>query len=238
MKSGWKEWSACADRTRNPIKTRRLAFGIFCAALGASVPGLGWSGEPVALVLDETGSVTPKLQPYSEIPSSSRVRLGHDATLVFLDYNSCMKVTVAGGSIEFTPDGYKLEGGKKSQQRVACPGKLTLTHGGEVSANTLRGATEGSSIGIPTRPSFALVGKHRDDFAKVQLSNQGKEIVTIPLMQRHGDWPSDARPLSDDTSYELVVISKDPSATPIKINVRTPSGHAGSGQALVLIGTD
>jgi hypothetical protein len=149
-----------------------------------------------------------------------------------------MNVTVTGGSIEFTSDGYKLQGGKKSQQRVACPGKLTLAHGGEVSANTLRGATDGATVRIPTRPSFALIGKHRDDFAKVQLSNQGKEIVTIPLMQRHGDWPSDAGPLSDDTSYELVVIPKDTSATPIKLNVRTPSGPAGSGQALVLIGTD
>lgn len=238
MQSGWKECSAYAGWIRNRTKTRRLAFGIFCAALGASVPGLGWSGEPVALVLDETGAVTPKLQPYSEIPSSSQVRLGHDATLVFLDYNSCMNVTVTGGSIEFTSDGYKLEGGKKSQQRVVCPGKLTLADGGEVSANTLRGATEGATVGIPTRPSFVLVGKHRDDFAKVQLSNQGKEIVTIPLMRRHGDWPSDAGPLSDDTSYELAVIPKDTSATPIKLNVRTHSGPAGSGQALVLIGTD
>jgi|SRR5579872_3189420 len=238
MKSGCKEWSAYAGWMGNLVKSRRLAFGIFCAALGALVPVLGWSGEPVALVLDETGAVTPKLQPYSEIPSSTRVRLDHSATLVFLDYSSCMNVTVTGGSIEFTSDGYKLEGGKKSQQRVACPGKLTLAHGGEVSANTLRGATEGATVGIPTRPSFALVGKHRDDFAKLQLSSQGKEIVTIPLMRRHGAWPADAGPLSDDTSYELVVIPKDTSATPIKLNVRTPSGSVGSGQALVLIGTD
>jgi hypothetical protein len=223
---------------RNLVKTRRLAFGIVWAALAASIPSLGWSGEPVALVLDATGAVTPKLQPYSEIPSSSRVRLDHGAALVFLDYNSCMNVTVTGGSIEFTSDGYKVEGGKKSQQRVACPGKLTLAHGGEVSANTLRGAGEGTTVSIPVRPSFALVGKHRDDFAEVQLSNQGKGIVTIPLMRRHGDWPADAGPLSDDTSYELVVIPKDSSTTPIKLNVRTPSGPAGSGQTLVLIGTD
>jgi hypothetical protein len=217
---------------------RIRCVAIAVAMIAAATPIPGWAGEPVALVLEETGAVTPGLQPYSEIPASTRVRLDHDATLVFLDYNSCMNVTVTGGRVEFTSDGYKVEGGKNTQRRVACPGKLALAHGGEVSANTLRGADEGTAVTIPVRPSFALIGKHRDDFAEVRLTSQGRDIATMRLVRRHGDWPAGVAPLSEDTAYELIVVPKDAASTSIKFNVRTSSSSVAGGQALVLVGTD
>lgn len=159
---------------------------------------------PVALILDRAGKIAPPVEPYSEVSPGTRLKLERGARIEFLDYNSCTQVTETGGEVDFSSSGYVAKGGVKSEERVACPQKLTLSRAGEISGNVLRGADSG--IELPTRPSLVLAGARRGDFVAIRILKDGIEIMHRPIANSHFNWPSAEKSLEHSSSYELDLV--------------------------------
>ena len=70
-----------------------------------------------------TGSTTPALRPYSELPPSTTINLGSAGRLVFVHYLSCRTVTVVGGTVTVETDRYTATG-TRSEARTSCPRAL------------------------------------------------------------------------------------------------------------------
>jgi hypothetical protein len=132
-------------------------------ALALIVMALAWSAAaraagPAGLVVDVSGGKILGVQPFSEIADGSTIAVPSGVRLVFQHYASCRKVTVAGGKVAFTPEGYTITGGtKEAEVRVACPRRLNLKASGEAAGVLLRSI--GGGVTLSTRPRCAPRGR-------------------------------------------------------------------------------
>src|SRR5690242_14582235 len=64
------------------------------AASGAVAPAAAQSPPAVALVTDVNGRTDPAIEPFSEMPAGTAVRLAPGATLNVIFYASCEELTI------------------------------------------------------------------------------------------------------------------------------------------------
>jgi len=192
------------------------------------------SADAAALVLESSGTITPEQQPYSEIPASATLKLDSSARLVFLDYQTCMQVTMSGGELKFGPDGYLAKGGTPSSERIPCPTRLHLQNPGEVAGIYMRGSGDEPQT-ITTRPNFVVVGSGGDDFESCELLKDHREVVTTRLVNHHCELPPDGKSLDSNGAYELILAPKSSASQPIKIDLIASTPEAKPGKSLFLI---
>src|SRR4051812_20894889 len=87
-----------------PARLGRLAGAVRVATAvatlasisAAPVPAAGQSPPAVALVPDGSGRTEPVVEPFSEMPAGSAIRLAPGTTLNVLFYASCEELSIAG----------------------------------------------------------------------------------------------------------------------------------------------
>jgi hypothetical protein len=204
--------------------------------------------EPVALVLEKSGKTIPDLQPYSEIQNNTGVALPAGGKLVFMHYRTCETVTVSGGAVKFSGQGFDLAGtASKSVVKGTCSRKVKCTSQGgcEMAGAMLRGgSTRGGeerlvrveSVAVSAYPTFLLIGKRGEDFASVRVAKEGKTILEAALEGRQFVWPSSAAPLVPDATYELTLMPRSKEGEPVTVKILTmvPDVKPDQGELLVL----
>ena len=166
-----------------------------------------------ALVLDVSGTTTPRLESYGEILGNPTIRLVKKARLTFLHYDSCRMVTVVGGSLTFGPGTYTLTGGSTAQDnQVDCPKRVNVL--GNAAAVQLRGRTK---LTMATQLTFVLVGQHAGDFVALRVSQGGVVVLETPVRGRRVQWPPTVPPLAVDTECEVLLIPAASSASPVSV---------------------
>lgn len=165
------------------------------------------NAEPVALVLDVAGAVSPELAAFSEIEAGASFDLGAGSRLEFLHYPTCQQVIVEGGKLSLSAENFRVNKGKViDATRADCPQRLVLASnesGSGIGGVVLRGADAGS-LKVSRRPAFLLLGGGgRFDRAKVMQS--GTVLFESPLGNTALNWPDSAPALQADADYVLVL---------------------------------
>lgn len=171
---------------------------------------------PTALVLEVKGTMSPRLEAYTEILDAPTIKLAKTARLQLLHYESCHQVTLVGGTLTFGAGTYALAGGRVDQDvQVECPKRVSVA--GNAASVQLRGASSIQLRGganrwpIPGQPTFVLVGQQASTFSSLRVTNAGQTIRELPLTSRRVVWPADAAPLQAGEDYEVLLV---PTANP------------------------
>jgi len=184
------------------------------------------TSNPAALVLESSGGIVPNPAPYSEVDAGAVLKLGQGGHLVFVDFYSCMQVTVAGGEVRFSSEGYQAVGASQnSQVRIPCQREILATDVGEVAGDVLRG----EPLELPhlsSKPGFVMVGSQADDFATVRVSQNGKVLLSSPIENRRFSWPTGSNALPAG-QYELSLLPRNARASPRMIRFVVEDGSTG-----------
>ena len=198
----------------------------------------------VALLTTTSGSVSPSVDPFSEISANTSLSLAADATVQFLHYVACEEVTVRGGRVVLTPTGYTVEGGKMDRRQLPCRREtveqsdnkfdLTIWESGSV---LLRGT--GSDLGehhlkFPSKTVFILATNLVRRLSTVRLTRRGIVLAEIQAQTQRLEWPMDV--LNEDTQYDMVFLPAGKEGAEAKITFQISSlSTTAQEQALVLI---
>ncbi|MCZ6624435.1 MAG: hypothetical protein O7B35_09455 [Deltaproteobacteria bacterium] len=167
------------------------------------VEGVAHAQQASALVLEKNGVTVPDIQPYFEIPVGKTISLSPGARLVFQHYYTCRTVTVVGGEIKFGAEIYTITGGNKEKDiRTPCPRTVSLKVGVESGGILMRGF---STVILPARPAFVLIGRRAGDFSSLRVSNKGNVVLEVLLKGRRFNWPDNMDPLAEGANYELTL---------------------------------
>ncbi len=148
--------------------------------------------EPAALVLAVSGYTTPEVAPYSEIPDGQTLTLRAGARLTFLHYRACARVTVSGGTVRFSTDGYALEGGAyQSREKVACPVMLAVVAGMDAPMTLERGDAHDSMLTLAPGAAFVVIAERGHGFRAARVIENGAAVREVPLTGKNFRW-SDA----------------------------------------------
>jgi hypothetical protein len=193
---------------------------------GASLlwaPGAGLAHAqtppPLALVLETQGATRPALQAYTELSAGTPVALATGARLVFLHYGTCRAVTVVGGTLTLTPQGYTLAGGTtESETPRPCPRTVRVREGvvGGVGGIVLRGPPR-APLRFPPQPAFVLTGARAGDFASTRITRGGQTLVEGPVEARQFRWPAAAPALASGGELQLWLLPRAPGGAPVTI---------------------
>jgi hypothetical protein len=215
------------------------SFGI---VLSPTITVLAATG--VALFTTSSGSISPVLEPFSEIPANTSLALADDATVQFLHYAACEEVTVRGGRVVLTPTGYKVEGGKTHRRELPCRRETVQQSGNkfdltiwEPGSVLLRGGgtdlTE-HHLKLPAKTVFILARGLVEKFSTVRLRRHGIVLAEVQAQTRRLEWPEEL--LKDDIQYDMLFLQTEKSGTDAKITFQiSPPMTARPEEALVLI---
>jgi hypothetical protein len=193
----------------------RIVVVCFGMLLGSVSTVLATGG--VALLTAISGSVSPNMNPFSEIPANTSFALADDATVQFLHYVACEEVTVIGGIVVLTQTGYTVEGGKTEPRHLPCRREKVQQAGGkfgltiwESGAVLLRGETRDQIVEflkLPPKTVFFVVGDRAKTFSTIRLTRQGVLLAEIPAQTRRFTWPE--RILEEDGEYKMLFLPKE-----------------------------
>ncbi len=195
-----------------------LAVGLGALALG---PHAARAAGAAAMVLELEGAIEPPLEAFDEIPSKSTVILADDDWLVFLDYNRCQTVEVAGGRIRFETRGFYVNKGKvRKVERAECPREVAIAATGVVGGTVLRSATSGTvALKLPPNPTFVLVGPRAKDFRRVRFVKGDETVRELGLSGPRLTWDEGSAPLALGTDYELVLLPAEAGSEPLSLEI-------------------
>ena len=170
-------------------------------------PAIAATGEtPTALALDITGASVPEVEPFSELLKRDKINLGPETVLEFMHYASCQSVTVQGGRLSFSDQRYFLKGGRiLSQKRAECPKSVAISGASQIGGIVLRNNPGGSTLRVPTKPSFVLIGKKGAAYKSIRITQNDKVLLEGALEGRVFHWPDSAAALKKGSSYEVVL---------------------------------
>lgn len=176
---------------------------IFCAATITSA-----AAEPVALVLDIVGEVTPALEAFSEIQAGQSFDLGVGAHMDFLHYPTCQKVVVEGGKLSLSAENFRVSKGKViDMSRAECPQRVQLASnegGAGIAGVVLRSAADGV-LKVSQRPSFLLMGASAGQFKRLQVMQGKTSLFDAALDSKPLTWPEALDPLQADGEYSVML---------------------------------
>ena len=223
-------------------KTRTILLWSTLAVLGHSA--MAQAQMATALVLEVSGTATPRLEPYGEMLDNLTIRLTKKARLTFLHYDSCRMVTVEGGTIAFGTGTYTVTGGMLQQESVvACPKRVNVV--GNTAAVLLRHgttprlATRPPLLTTSTRPTFVLVGPRARHFVTLRVFQGRAVVLEAPLSRRHVQWPLATPPLAATTECEVHLIPASGAAPPVSVMFTVvDTGDSAAGQPMTLLNVE
>ncbi len=177
--------------------------------------------EPVALVIDISGSVDSGIQAFSEIEAGATVDLDTDGRLEFIDYSRCKNVIIVGGIVSFSEQHFISDGKIIDETVGSCPKVVTLNKDARAAGVLVR--TGSSTLRLSVRPWLIFTGSYGDVAVQVRIIREGSLTLTLPIKDRQIRWL-----YRDDLlagSYELEVLNKDGAKSrrlPFEV---TTSGH-------------
>ena len=217
-----------------------VGLALLAALVSPLVIVSAWSAEaPVGLVLETSGSITPAVRSFTEIPGGTALALAESARLVFVHYQTCRTITVVGGTVTITSGSYITKGGKQSEERTPCPKKVSVRGGGELGGVVYRSVTASRGLTLPAEAAFVLSGHRAADFVTARITRDGGVVAEGPIRDQVFRWPAGTTPLSPDTAFELTLVPTRAEERPVTIRFATPAVPAPPSQApLVVIGVD
>jgi hypothetical protein len=192
--------------------------GLLVLAWLATAPGvLAQAPAPtrMALVLELAGATTPALKPYREIVAGTTVTLTPSSRIVFFHYDTCQTFTVTGGTVAFGHGEMPLIQGAVSATHVRsrCPRRIAGSGGS--AATVFRSGTAHAPT-LSLTPSFVLVGRRAEEFARVRILRDGKEVLDQALSGPRFEWPTEKPALMAGT-HQLVLRPDRADAQPLTI---------------------
>lgn len=219
------------------FQTGRRWLGPVAGLVALVLPAVALAqAAPVALILEVQGATQPALRPYREVMARTRVSLGTDGRLVFLDYWTCRTVTVVGGSVAFAAGAPpRIEGSaQRTDARGQCPRRVAASGAG---AGVMLRSASPMVLTLPPTPSFVLIGSRADEFASVRLLHRDREVLAARLDGARFQWPAGAPPLVPAEDHTLVLLPKSGGA-PVTLSFRTGAATPGPDEPLTLITVD
>ncbi|SLN75719.1 hypothetical protein OCH7691_03932 [Oceanibacterium hippocampi] len=179
--------------------TVSLAF-LFLA--GIAGPGPALAAEPAALVVDLQGSVSPEVEPFSELAEGDRLTLADDGEIIIMHYAACVESHYRGGEVTIGALGIETTGESVSETSVECPRKVMLAEGAnKVASVVLRG---GESVTVVNaRPVFIFLA---EGIERIEIRREGLAVGTLEVANRFARWPEGTAPLSVGAGYEIAFI--------------------------------
>ena len=180
--------------------------------------------EPVALVLDIVGEVTPALEAFSEIQAGQSFNLGGGAHMDFLHYPTCQKVVVEGGKLSLSAENFRVSKGKViDMSRAECPQRVQLASnegGAGIAGVVLRSAADGV-LKVSQRPSFLLLGAPARQFRRLQVMQGKTSLFDAALDGKPLAWPEAQDPLQVDGEYSVMLSGAGALTRQIPLSVTT-----------------
>lgn len=179
-----------------------VSKGLFLALLS---PIAATAAEPVALVLDISGSVQPEVALYDEVVDGTVLQLGDNAHLTLSHYGICEEVAIIGGTVSIGSQNLDLDGSQiESRTRVQCPDTIVMSAADLINMSvTLRSARQ-ARVMAPT-PDFVLAGRWGRQFDRLDVHGKSGRMATMPVADGRASWPDDARPLAIGETYVVVL---------------------------------
>ncbi len=186
----------------------RIHYVYVIIALLSGLAATSVVAEPVALVLDIVGEVSPPLEAFSEIEAGKSFDLGASGRMDFLHYPTCQKVLVEGGRLSLTAENFRVSKGKViDMSHAECPQRVQLASadaGAGIAGVVLRGAADGA-LKVSQRPSFLLLGATASQFKQLQVMQGKNLLLSAALDNKPLAWPETLNPLQADGEYSVVL---------------------------------
>ena len=166
------------------------------------------TSDPVALVLEVSGTVKPAVAPFGELHAGMKLTLDSGTRLRFVHYKSCRITRVRGGELTLLPSGHLLRDGTTESDEIrTCPKRLAAGGQSGVAGGLVMRGSGGGEIQLPPQPTLMFAGARAERFTQVLLEAQA---MRVPLERASGVpvWRY-AGPLLAPGSYRLVVLSVD-----------------------------
>lgn len=166
------------------------------------------SAQPVALVLDVTGNVSPEVQAFDEIDAGTELTLKEGASLTVEHYQICEQVTLRGGSLMVGTESLGLDNARFVARRpVECPEIVQLPspsmNAGVIVRNVASAWRHDAPPRIGLRPSVLVPGS--DGARDLRIEKDGEEVATLAIVDGQSLWPEGARQLAAGERYELIL---------------------------------
>ncbi len=200
-------------------------FVLRAAALVCGMAVTAAAAEPVALVLETAGVITPPLEAFSEIEANNTVELGEASNLVFLHYPTCQKVVVQGGRLNLSAENFRVSKGKVIDiSRAECPQRVQLAAdgGAGIGGVVLRGADEGA-LKVSRRPGFKLLGGGVARYKHLQLLQGEVALFEAPAGSAAVLWPDALPDLQAGGDYTLLLMGPGGASAKVKLEVTNKS---------------
>lgn len=177
----------------------------FCLLLGPAV-AVAESAEPVALVLDVQGEVSPSVEPFSELVAGTELTLGPGAVLTVEHYAGCEEVTIHGGAVLVGAKALELAAtGFAMRQPIDCPQVIQLSEA-TINAGVILRSVDASDLAeqkVGLTPVILFAGG--GGINSLRIEQGGSEVAAMAVSGGRADWPEDAPALSDGGRYRLVL---------------------------------
>ena len=196
-------------------------IGRFIALLGALscwAPLASWSADNastaaaakpqmVALIVDQSGSIKPAVQSYTELAAGARLELAPKARIALTHYAACKRVFIEGGSVLVTERTVEVKGATSSSSE---PGPCPNVHRVVVAGNTVSTGALISRGALQPEPRLApqqrvvLVGERAPLARDVRILDSGQRVVAGPwAVGERAFSMGDARTLLPGDAYTL-----------------------------------
>lgn len=196
----------------------------------AGVAVAGAAAEPVALVLEVAGEVTPPIEAFGEIEAGSAYELGAASRLEFLHYPTCQRVIVEGGRLNLSSENFRVNKGKViDMSRAECPQRVQLAStdtGAGIGGVVLRSGAASETLQVSQRPSFMLRGAFAGKYNRLQVMQGELVVLDAALAQKPLTWPETLAALQAGGAYTVRLAGPDGAASSIPLAVGKQSKQA------------
>jgi hypothetical protein len=163
------------------------------------------AAEPVALVLDVSGSVRPEVALYDEVGDGAVIELADDAHLTLSHYGICEEVAVTGGTVSVGSQTLDLVGSQvESRTRVQCPDTVVMSAADLINMSVTLRSVRQNRVMAPT-PEFVLAGDWGRQFDRLDVHSKNGRMATMSVVDGRAGWPADAQPLAIGETYVVVL---------------------------------
>jgi hypothetical protein len=215
---------------------RAPRHAILAALLILAGPAVA-EGGPVALVTAVAGQPSPPVDPFSEIAAGAAISVPDDGRLTFLLYETCERVTVAGGHVAFADGGFQQQGGRVVERKAApCPRKVTVHGDGTISGVLLRSlGPHGAALKVPTRPAFVFTGKAAKSYATLRIAEGDRTVYEAPLAGPEFTWPAEAPPLAQGAAHTLTLLPARRDGKPLRLDFTAVALGSGGAPPMTVV---
>lgn len=181
---------------------------VIAAALAA--PSIA-AAEPTVLIIDMSGTSTPKVEAFDELDAGAVVTLGALSKIALTFYPTCEELTIQGGTIRIMDDHLTIDDSGKviAHSKGACPGAVSLTAVDIINAAIITRAAPKDQPKIALRPVIGLVGITPGAYDTMSIRSSNGWSQTLPINGRRIAWPAGMPPLNAGGRYIVTITGPD-----------------------------